>query len=60
MNTANAAMNKVPLMISGMTNGEVMPSEGYVAKLQPRVAKGLDCFCDASRTNPNLLGISKW
>lgn len=44
MNTTNAAMNKVPLLISGMTDGEVCPSEGYIAKLQPRAAKGLNQF----------------
>ena len=44
LNTANAAINKVPLMLYGMTNGEIMPSEGYVAKLQPRAAKGIESF----------------
>ena len=28
MNTMNAAMNKVPLFLSGMTNGRVEPCEG--------------------------------
>ncbi|MFG6355873.1 MAG: hypothetical protein K1W26_03460, partial [Acetatifactor sp.] len=44
MNTANAAINKVPLLIDGLTGGEVHPSEGYIAKLQPRAAKGLKKF----------------
>ena len=44
MNTTNAAINKVPLLISGLTDGEVCPSEGYIAKLQPRAAKGLNQF----------------
>lgn len=44
MNTTNAAINKVPLLISGLTDGEVCPSEGYIAKLQPRAAKGLEQF----------------
>lgn len=44
MNTTNAAINKVPLLISGLTDGEVCPSEGYIAELQPRAAKGLDQF----------------
>ena len=60
MNTANAAMNKVPLMISGMTNGEVMPSEGYVAKLQPRAAKGLDFFYDDLERNVITRIILYW
>lgn len=44
MNTTNAAINKVPLLLSGMTNGEVRPSEGYIAKLMKRAAKKLDLF----------------
>lgn len=44
MNTTNAAINKVPLLISGLTDGKVCPSEGYIAKLQPRAAKGLNQF----------------
>ena len=44
MNTTNAAINKVPLLISGLTDGEVCPSEGYIAKLQPRAAKSLKQF----------------
>ena len=46
MNTTNAAINKVPLMLSGMTGGEVCPSEGYVAKLQRKASKGLEQFMD--------------
>lgn len=46
MNTANAAINKVPVHLSGITGGEIMPSEGYVAKLVPRAAKGLGLFMD--------------
>ena len=46
MNTTNAAINKVPLMISGLTNGDVAPCEGYIAKLQPRAAKALLPFRD--------------
>lgn len=44
MNTANAAINKVPLLLSGMTKGEVCPSEGYTAKLMGRASKRLDVF----------------
>lgn len=44
MNTTNAAINKVPLFISGITGGELNPSEGYVAKLQKRASKYLRNF----------------
>ena len=44
MNTANAAINKVPMLISGLTEGELHPSEGYIAKLQRRAAENLMQF----------------
>lgn len=48
-NTANAAMNKVPMVLSGMTNGVIDPCDGYVAKLQKRLAKTLLPFYDDLR-----------
>ena len=44
MNTVNAAMNKVPMFLSGITNGEIHPSEGYIAKLQKRASRRLASF----------------
>ena len=44
MNTVNAPMNKVSMFLSGITNGELTPCEGYIAKLQARAAKGLLLF----------------
>jgi len=49
INTANASINKVPVMIAGMTGGEIRPSEGYVAKLQKKSAQKLDAFRDDLR-----------
>ena len=46
MNTTNAAINKVPLFLSGITDGEISPSEGYIAKLMKRAAKNLEPFMD--------------
>lgn len=43
-NTTNAAFNKIPLLIEGLTGGQLHPCEGYVAKLQARAAKGLKLF----------------
>lgn len=43
-NTVNAAMNKTAMFLHGMTDGELSPCEGYVAKLQKRAAKGLVQF----------------
>lgn len=46
MTTSNTAINKVPVHLLGLTNGEVKPSEGYIAKLMPRAAKGLAAFME--------------
>lgn len=44
MTTSNTAINKVPVHLSGITDGDVVPSEGYIAKLMPRAAKRLGTF----------------
>ena len=43
-NTVNASMNKVSMFLSGITDGELTPCDGYVAKLQSRAARGLRQF----------------
>jgi len=37
-NNVNAAMNKNAMFLAGITNGELTPCEGYIAKLQKRAA----------------------
>jgi hypothetical protein len=44
MNTGNVAINKVRTLISGMTVGAMLQSEGYIAKLQKRASIGLTMF----------------
>ena len=44
MNTSNSAINKVPVHLSGITNGEISPCDGYIAKLMPRAASRLEGF----------------
>ena len=44
MNTGNVAINKVRTLLYGMTGGGMSQSEGYIAKLQKRAAKGLEMF----------------
>lgn len=44
MVTANVAINKVCMLISGMTDGQMSPSEGFVCKLYQRAAKALEGF----------------
>lgn len=49
MNTVNAPINKVKTFISGITGGQIVPSEGYIAKLQRRAAGRLDQFMEDLR-----------
>lgn len=44
MVTGNMAMNKVCMVLSGMTGGEIHPCEGFVCKLYLRAARGLVVF----------------
>lgn len=37
-------MNKASMFLAGITGGELMPCEGYIAKLQARAANGLRQF----------------
>jgi len=37
-------MNKASIFLAGITGGESMPCEGYIAKLQARAANGLRQF----------------
>lgn len=41
MNTVNAPMNKTALFLGGITGNAINPSDGFIAKLQSRAAKGL-------------------
>jgi len=44
MNTGNVPINKVRTILSGLTQGSLVLSEGYIAKLQCRAAKALQSF----------------
>ena len=60
MNTTNAAINKVPTMLSGLTDGEIFTSEGYIAKLQSRAAKGLGQFIADLKVQVIKLPLVYW
>ena len=49
-NYGNMAFNKVVGAVTGFTNDEITPSEGFVAKLQKRAAVGLQDFVRDLRT----------
>ena len=60
MNTANTAINKVPVILSGITGGIICPSEGYIAKLPKRAAKGLVRFMSDAKAYLKGLKLLYW
>ena len=60
MNTVNAPMNKVALFLRGMTGEAISPSEGFIAKLQSRAAKGLLQFYADLRLELITLSLLYW
>ena len=60
MNTVNAPMNKAGLFLAGITNEEISPCDGYIAKLQPRAAKGLIRFYTDLRLKLITLSLLYW
>lgn len=44
MNEGFVSMNRTKEIIEGLTDGQISPSEGYIAKLQKRLAKKLSMF----------------
>ena len=44
MNEANTALNKITSFFTGVTNGEINLTEGYLIKLQKKAVKGLKQF----------------
>ena len=44
MSTGNVAINKVWMLINGMTNSLMNPSEGFICKLYKRASIGLEIF----------------
>jgi len=60
MNTVNAPMNKAALFLKGITGDAISPSEGFIAKLQPRAAKGLTQFYDDLRLELITLRLLYW
>ena len=60
MNTVNAPMNKTALFLAGITEEEIAPCDGYIAKLQPRAAKGLVQFCADLRLKLITLNLLYW
>ena len=60
INVMNSSMNKVPRFLEGVSNGEIKPCEGYVAKVQARAAKHLTEFHDDLRRRMLRQGLIYW
>ncbi len=59
-NTVNAPMNKVALFLKGITGDAITPSDGFIAKLQPRAAKGLIRFYADLKLKLITLSLLYW
>ena len=60
VNDSNVAINKVRKHICGITNGEIEPSEGYIAKLQKKASKLTEEFLKELKTKITTLEIVHW
>jgi len=60
MNQANVTINKAQKITYGLTDREINLSEGYIAKLQKRAAKGLEDFTKKLKAEIIRQGILQW
>lgn len=60
MATGNVAINKVKMMLNGMINGEMNPSEGFVCKLYKRASGELKDFKEDLRKNMICRSLLYW
>lgn len=60
MVTGNVAINKVQMLLKGMTNAQMNPSEGFVCKLYKRASEGLKQFKADLRKNMICRTLLYW
>ena len=60
MNEGNVSLNKTREMIKGFTFGEIVPSEGYLTKLQGRAARILAPFAEEMRRHLLKQSLIHW
>lgn len=60
MNTTNVPINKTAMFLFGITEGQLSPCEGYIAKLQKRAAKRLKAFQNDLFTHLIKLTLMYW
>lgn len=59
-NVASVPVNKVQKMVTGLTEGYITPSEGYIMKLQKQAVKGLRTFHSDMRKHCLTMPILYW
>ena len=59
-NDGNMSINKISRTISGLTGGELCPSEGYIAKQQRFAAQKLDSFSEELQKELRALSLLYW
>lgn len=59
-NVACVPVNKVQKMVEGLTNGHIVPSEGYILKLQKQAAKGLKGFHEDVKKHILAMPLLYW
>lgn len=59
-NVTSVPVNKVQKMVEGLTDGKIIPSEGYIMKLQKQAAKGLKAFHADMRKHCLAMPILHW
>ena len=60
MNQGFVSMNRTREIISGLTNNEINLSEGYISKLQKRLAKSLESFIQELKLEIIKLKVLHW
>lgn len=60
LNEGYVSMNRTSEIVTGLTEGEVSPSNGYIAKLQKRMSDSLDGFVQEIKKEVIQLPIVHW
>ena len=60
MNESNVAINKVAKYISGISDGQINASEGYLSKIQKQTSKKLESFTEELKNKITTLDVVHW
>lgn len=59
-NVASVPVNKVQKMVEGLTSEQIVPSEGYIMKLQKQASKGLKSFYEETKNYILTMPLLHW